>query len=443
MTKLRQLTAALIALTSIPVSAAKAQGPGWLEDRARAQGPGIRLGNFELHPGVGAEVGYDSNVFYGQPGSLRPEEGSALFRISPHLFLSTLGQARRQEGEASGDGATPRMVEFDAGVASQVYFFLIDRARHNVAVDGHLNLNINPTGRFGLRLSNVLSRQVRPFTNQLDELQRNFGRIDNTASAIVYGRSRGGLIQSSLGYSFGLSFFEASGFSYANRLLHTITADTHYKFLPNTSLFWDASAEYADFTNLGGGAPLTLANNWRLRTRVGINGAVTPKVSATLAIGYSAAFVQSDLFSDFDSVIALAGMKFRLTPTTTLGLGYERDSLGSVLGLYRFQDRGYLDFQWLLGRSFLLGANFWVAHVRFGDVFDGAGVFLGDRTDVLVNARLFGEYRFTDWLALNLTVGYLGDFTDFEYPVDSGVGTALEPAGFNKVEAWLGVRVFY
>lgn len=420
---------------------ASAQGPGWLADRTRAEGPGFRVGNFELHPGFGAEAGYDSNVFYRDAGSLRDRVGSAIFRFTPHFFVTNLGEQRTEEGESRGDGESGRMVELTAGASAEAYIYLEDDVPNNIAVNGDLDLNINPNGRFGFRIFDKLSRTVRPFTNNLDTGDRNHAQIGNTAGAQIFLRSAGGLLQTSMGYSLRLSFFEGNAFQYANRLNHQISADTHYKFLPNTSLFWDATFDYTTFPETGGA--LTLADNWRVRTRVGLNGAITPKLSATAAIGYTATFVQDDRFSDFDSVIALAGLKIRLTPTVSLGLGYERENQGSVVGLYRVQDRGYLDFQWLLGRSFILGFNAWVAYLNFGDVLDAAGMSLGDRTDVMVSASLFAEYRFTDWLALNATVGYTGDYTDFEYQADVGMGAFPEPAGFNKFEAWLGLRVFY
>lgn len=443
MKKLRLLFAVLVGLSA---TTAYAQGPGWLEDRARAQGPGFRLGNLELHPGIGVEAGYDSNVFFEDADGPTGPTGSALFRISPHLFLSTLSQARRQEGEARGDGATTRMFDFQAGVSSEVYFFVVDAARHNVAVNGDFDLTINPEGRLGARIFNHLTRSIRPFTGRSgDDRRLNYGRIGNIAGFELNGRSRGGLIQANLGYSFRLAYFEQADFRYANQFGHQVSANTHYRFLPNTSLFWDATLDFTNFYNDGGAAPLILSDNLRLRTRVGLNGVITPKLSATIALGYAAMMVDDERFDDADTLIALAGLRLRLTPTTTLGFGYEREAQGSVVGLFRIQDRGYLDFQWLLGRSFLLAFNAWVAYMQFGTIFDNAGMSMGDRNDVFVSVQLFGEYRFTEWLAINATVGYLGDFTDFEYQVeDISTGVPIpDPAGFNKFQAWLGLRVFY
>jgi len=100
----------------------------------------------------------------------------------------------------------------------------------------------------------------------------------------------------------------------------------------------------------------------------------------------------------------------------------------------------------------MFGATAGAGFVDFGQIVDATGMPVGadsrgmpltNRQDVRVDANLFGEYRFNEWLGLNATITYLGDFTDFQYSVPIGAGRVLDPAGYNKVEAWLGVRAFY
>jgi hypothetical protein len=72
------------------------------------------------------------------------------------------------------------------------------------------------------------------------------------------------------------------------------------------------------------------------------------------------------------------------------------------------------------------------------------GTLLGNRPnreDIRFYAGLFGEYRFKAWLALFGRVGYLADFTKFQY---LGTAPLLDPAAeYQRFEAWLGIRVFY
>ncbi|MEZ4252181.1 MAG: hypothetical protein R3B99_28540 [Polyangiales bacterium] len=278
MKNLRSVLIAVIA--AVPsVAAAQGVGPGWLEDRARAQGPGFRVGNLELHPGFGAEAGYDSNVFFADSDTT----GSAIFRLTPHLFVSTLSEQRETEGEGAGGGERP-MVEFEAGLSGQVYIFLADEARNNVALNGDVDLNVNPGGRFGFRLTNNFTRLVRPFVDRTDA-STSYASDTNVAAVTFSGRTRGGVVQTNVGYGFRLHYFEGQAFRYANQFGHQINANTHFRFLPIMTVFWDGTFDFTDYYNADRTAPLTVSNNWRVRTRVGLNGVITPKLSATVATG--------------------------------------------------------------------------------------------------------------------------------------------------------------
>ena len=54
------LTTALLGLLAVP-TVASAQDQPWLKDRRYTEGPGYRVGDFEIHPGAAIEFGYDSN----------------------------------------------------------------------------------------------------------------------------------------------------------------------------------------------------------------------------------------------------------------------------------------------------------------------------------------------------------------------------------------------
>src|SRR5438128_2643245 len=72
----------------------KASAQAWVSNPDFSEGVGIRAGNFELHPSLGAEFGYDSNYFRSSK-----DEGPVIdvfkLRVTPSITLSTLGQRRR------------------------------------------------------------------------------------------------------------------------------------------------------------------------------------------------------------------------------------------------------------------------------------------------------------------------------------------------------------
>ncbi len=444
---LRWISAALVVALFAPsiVQAQGAWGPSWLVDRSRREGPGFQLGSLELHPGLGVEAGYDSNVFLDDSGGPVDLTSSAIIRITPHLDISTSNTQREQEGETSGTVA-PKL-EFRAGISGELYIFLADEARNNVGLNGNLDLNVFPKGRFGFRLTNDFQRRVRPFAGR--QSGGNFAIDTNQAGLRFTGRSRGGNLSAGLGYTFGIQHFENTNFRYLDNFQHQFSADTHWRFFPNTSLFWDGNLTFTDYRNAGSAVALNLSNTYRLSTRVGLNGVVTPKFSMTAAVGYGAVFVADDSLGEQETLIASLGLRFRPTATTQIGLGYDRITDGSLVGNFQTSDRLHAKLQWLMGGSFLLAFDSSLAFINFGDVVDSTGMPISvdgstDRKDIMLTMQLFAEYRFTSYLGVNLTFGYTGNYTDFEYQLDiAGMGTVPDPASFNKFDAWLGVRIFY
>src|SRR5688572_32155785 len=70
---------AIFVLSVAPLCAttAVAQSQPWLGDRRFGGGMGLRAGDFELHPGIAGEVGFDSN-FYQASGRVTPDGAAAV-----------------------------------------------------------------------------------------------------------------------------------------------------------------------------------------------------------------------------------------------------------------------------------------------------------------------------------------------------------------------------
>ena len=90
----------------------------WLTDRQYQEGPGAKVGDFELHPGIAAEGGYDSNYYLrtdktGAGISNGGVVGTPELRVTPSLSLQTLG-TQRTEGKADVE---PAAVGFRAAIS--------------------------------------------------------------------------------------------------------------------------------------------------------------------------------------------------------------------------------------------------------------------------------------------------------------------------------------
>ncbi len=433
-------TAFLLALCGALLSTSTAAAQGWLADRGRAQGPGFRLGNLELHPGLGVEGGYDSNLFY-EDGA---QDSAGLLRVTGHLLLSTLGAQRQEDGETEGDSAP--MVRFTAGISGSYYHFFNDRVSDNVSVDANFDLTINPQGRFSFRLYDTLGRSIRPFTDANPEGQAPlYARIQNSGGADLTIQTRGQTLAATFGYRIDLDYFEDANFDYLNNLTHVVSAAVNWRFLPNTALVHRTEAMFQNYFEGSPSVGTQTSDSRRVNSWLGVNGALTSSLAFTAMAGYAVGFYERA--DDFDGFLAHLELKYQPRQSLSFALGYRRSFLPSFIGNFTRSNRIYLRSQLMLGGSFLLGANLAVSFDKSGDALtpDGMGM-LGNqrfRTDTRLFATLFGEYRFTDWLAVNASIGYAGDFTDFTF-ADPMTGTYPDgPAGYNKFDIWGGVRVFY
>lgn len=428
-----------------------ARAQQWLADRKAAQGAGVRVGDFELHPGIGAEFGYDSNVFNasGQavgPGGPIPIHGAPILRITPHLFFSTLSGARAAVG-----GNTPPALAFSGGLQASYYHWFADYPGQldNLEGDLLLHLDINPSRPFAVQLDERFTRTVRPYADNFGAVAPNYGRNTNVVGATAIFSTSGGVLSGRLGYNFAYDFFDSSGFNAANNFDHNIVLGATYRFLPRTAIVYDLNLDYLTYQGGGGMASTLLVPGFRVATRVGLNGVITTRLSASAMIGYGAGFFSDVRVADYESLIAQLELRWQISEAARLALGYDRAFFPSFVGQFVRRDRGYLNFQLLLSGQFLLGAEVAVGLFDFGTPLNFAGAPLGStpggntaRSDVMLIGSLFAEYRFTAWLGLNATVRYTGDFTDWQYMGVGGSAASLAPAKYNKVEAFLGLRVF-
>ncbi len=409
---------------------------GWLADRKRAEGPGFRVGNLELHPGVGLEGGYDSNVFL---HSSNPS-GSGILRLTAHLLASTLGP-QRMEGEQDGpEGKARRSIAFRGGVSASLYHYFNTSLRTNVAGDAGLDLTINPDGLFQFRLFERFGRTVRPFTDV--GAGSSYGRNRNVVGANLGIQSRGGIFRAGLGYDFGYEFFDADTFRGFNSAAHRIKGTTSWRFLPHTAFVHETTVLFQGYN--GTRASALLSDGLLLTSRVGINGAISRTWSFGALIGYSAGFfAQGD---DYETIVGR--LEGRVQPNDRLrwSLGYDRSVRPYYMGNYILADRGYTNLSVLFGGVALIGGELSFAYEQTGTAMAVDGGLLGSapsRDGVSGRASLFGEYRVKDWLAFNATVGWDALFTDYTFRATGG-GVLPDPASdYQRFDAWLGVRAFY
>lgn len=361
----------LVALASIFVvvtlcQTASAEGSTWLNNRQYREGAGIRVGDMELHPGIGAEFGYDSNYFHRSENE--DPIGSLRLRVSPHFSVSTLGPQRRDDGEQPS-------VNFRAELGGTYHEFIPvsgsedgqDRLREQRNIGAHLRLNLDilPGRTWSGNLRAGVARTVRP-TNEGD-LNQNFNRILPEAGAELIWTPGSGLLDWRLGYAFAGTFFESAAFEGLNNFRNDILTRGRWRFLPRTALMYDASLGFITYTNAGAGTAQK-NDSHPLRVRIGVNGLITQSFGVLAMVGWGSSFYDEPDAEeqDFDSVLAQAELKWYLTPTratdpskvssvlSSIAIGFIRDYEDSFIGTYLEKDQGYIRFNYLFGGQFLL-----------------------------------------------------------------------------------------
>lgn len=424
-------SALLLLTTSDPVDA-----QAWLSDRERTEGHGVRVGNFELHPGIGSEVGWENNVFLADDSP----EATGILRVSPHLFLSTLGR-ERLAGNQPVSNQLPPVVAFRGGVTGTLYHYFSAGPATDLNVDETMELTLNEQRPFSVTIFQEFSRTIRPFTEAGSPGgdSQDYDRDKVSAGANLTLSTPGGLLRGELGYRFAYDYFEAESFAGNRSQEHTISLKNSWEFLPKTALFWDA-----DIRLHGYAAGVALGNrndSTELHSKLGLNGALTPTVALTVAAGYGAGFFADN--NDYESVIAQTQLRWRATQNVLWVLGYDRSVNPAFQGNFSRLDRVSTRLQVLVGGALIIAAKGSATFLAYGTDQN----LVGARDDLHLMGELSGEYRFVDWLAMTAQVTYLRNITDFVFPATIDPMTGMtdagpNPAEYDNVEVWFGMRAF-
>jgi hypothetical protein len=473
-------SAAVVALLVSQAAAAQPQvtggsdAPQWLKDRRYNEGIGVRTGDLELHPGVAGEVGYDSNYFLrsdksgpnivnGAPAA--PVVPSAAFRITPSLYLSTIGPQRR-EGDFV---AQPPSVAFRAGVNGTYREFLglsgdstlnneISKQR-NLGIGSDARLDILPSRPFGADLFANYARVVMPNVESGDP-NLAFTRDDIGLGGEFVVQPGSGTLDWRFGYRFGDTIFETTSGKPYDNMTHEGFTRGRWRFRPRTALIYDASFRFISYVNADQAFALGLVSSTPVRARIGLNGLVTDRFAAMALVGWGASFYDQKISAQpqYDSVIGQAELKWFLAASpgvaaaadvslalSSISLGYTRDFMNSYLGNYYGSDRGYLKFSYFFAGRALVTLEGGAGAVEYPNMYFGdaahtqrAAAF----TDIRADATLFGEYRFTNTFGLNTTLRYTANFSSTQVRDALPPATGVLDMSWNRFEAYLGARWF-
>lgn len=448
-TRTHRLLIAIVLLTATGPGAAQAQG--WLEDRAEQDGRGVRLGDLELHAGAEAEGGYQNNVFFdeGDP------EGSAILRVTPALYLTTLGSERRGEDQRSN----PPKVSFKAGVSGSAYSYLNAIKRAQYAGDMNLDLVVLPERPFSFGVGATATRTIRPVVrvenpNAVNNIsQPQYGRNRLQPEARVMLSSRSGILKTELAGGARLESYDGEAFDAAQTRRVNGRSLTSWEFLPKTALFEETLLTRQEFTKSVSNANRSVMRNdgLLLENRVGVNGAITPALATTLDAGYTAGFFSDD--NDVDGLTAQAALRWAPAERLRARFAYSRKYNLAYQGNHIRNDHFDVGFDALLAGVLMVRLTAGLSLVDYGiDTVVAANAgsnVAAKRSDLRYDAGLSLEYRMLRWLSLTGSTSYqtldasAADGSDFLVPPPaSAMGGAGESVDWTNIEGWLGLRAY-
>jgi hypothetical protein len=244
--------------------------------------------------------------------------------------------------------------------------------------------------------------------------------------------------------------FESGEFSNFSSISHSAVLKGRWLFLPRTALLY--AGDYGVLTYPDGGDVKPQGSP--LSSRLGINGLITNHLGALAMVGWKSMFFEQN--DSFDSIVGSAEVTWYPLPNPDLApdaatvglsaitLGFRRDATASYLGNYVQTDGGYVKSSYFFAGMFLLSAEAGIDHLQrpasyFSDQTRQSAAYSENR----VNVTGFGEYRTSDTFGINTTLRYSANLTDQVIPLSPDpTDTAYDDLGFNRFEAWLGVRWF-
>jgi hypothetical protein len=498
MTKRRLASfAVLVALLHPRAAAAQEQyvagsdSPQWLKDRRYNEGAGIRAGDLEIHPGIAAEFGYDSNWFVRSeresvPAQCGPTLQSACnvdngppqtppipsleLRVTPSLYVSTLGPLRR-EGDLVAESP---VVAFRAGINATYREFVgissdpvasqsqndISRQR-NIGGSANLRLDILPDRPVGFGIFATDGRIILPNYATADP-NLSYTQDNISAGAELVLQPGGGTLDWRFGYQATGVLFESSAAVPFDTLTQQAYTRGRWRFRPRTALLYDGTLDFVSYSNSDQALQQGLVSSMPVRARIGMNGLVTERFATLLMVGWGASFEDTSLLTrqtQYDSVIGQAELKWFLTASpgiaaasqltlalSTIALGYRRDFQNSYLGGYDGVDRGYLQFNYFFGGRALVTLEGGFGAIEYplilwGDTADRNTVRHEPFTDLRADASLFAEYRFVDSFGMNATLRYTQNISNNQI-LDAPRGIGVVDMSWNRFEAFLGLRWF-
>lgn len=343
---------------------------------------GVKLSESTLlHVGVGAEAGYDSNVFFTRNNRV----DSPVTRIVPFIQLTNAGRG----------GAVPSGLYYDLSANLVYREFLTDDERakaqraFNPAVTGLVEFGSNQA--LAVTLSDFYVRlEEPPYGPSTGNITRNY----NLAALQLRWTPGGGRLQSALRYSNAVDIFENPELEYANYMAHDLMVDVSWRWLPKTATYVQLSQGYVGYFE----DDPRKSNSLPFRGIVGLRGLLTEKLSLNLGLGYTNGFYRdAPNPSGWGNLATVAELTYRPTLTTQILLGYRHEFRNSpIIANFYNVDAGYLSLRQAVAARFIVGGFGRYEYRRFEGARTAAAIESA-RRDHVIQLGANADYFIQRW----------------------------------------------
>jgi hypothetical protein len=353
-----------------------------------------------LHAGVFADIGYDTNVFYGS----NSQEGSGVLHVMPRLEITN----------AERDGSIPSGTYYDlvGSVDFVRYLSSVDEVSNQSAINPSLggSAEFSSGQALSFSLSETFSRyQQPPYAATLSLTPPPPIIHDgNMASATLRFAPGGGRLRVMLRYTNLIDKYEGT-YDTGSNMGNEGVLDIGWRWLPRTTIYAQVAQGAITYFNSG----TSSSSSFPLRTLLGLRGLLTEKLSVNIAGGYNNAFYSSSsLGGSPTSYGILAEINYTISTLTRAGLGYHHDFVNSpFLGQFYNMDAIYGTFQQMVASrvvTYLFGRY---ENRRFGTGRHDNNVMGGVALDYIVGKFLLAGASYS--LNLNRTTTSGTDQLDY------------------------------
>ncbi len=394
------------------------------------EGHGVKIGEGTvIHPVVGMETGYVSNVFYTDTAP----QGAGILRLLAQISAASASGARLTPTSDSGDANTGDDVAFTYRASLRASYDFMLSGNNEISSTGGLGLGAtlrgiaNPAGKWSFGFSEDFTRLIRAANY---ETNANTDRdINSLALNLLYHPT-----DSTLGgwayYQNTIDVFERSEQSFADRLQHRIGIHPTWRWLPQTTVFADVQLGF--YSGISGSKKVS---SFPLTTVAGINTLLSLKTTFNLQAGYTNGFYSNG--PSFSAPTVDASLGYRYSPLGRVTLTYDWTYQDSVNANYYRDHTVRLLLQQMV-RPFTFDIQ---PELHFRE-YQGVDTLLvgapPTRNDVIFSLVAGVHYNLRDWAAATLDYRFTDVSTDYRYT--SGGVTNTNPS-YARHEVLLGVRV--